>query len=88
MDGQVKEAKVKALKLNRMTRGLSRMRSRSLLAVRISGGWMTRVVEEYTPEYNTCERFKEERRREFEQREREINWEFEKEWEEAMRKKC
>ena len=49
---------------------------------------MTRVVEEYTPEYNTCERFKEERRREFEQREREINWEFEKEWEEAMRKKC
>ena len=40
--------------------------------------------DEYTPEYNTCERFKEEKRRELKQREREINGENEKEWEEAI----
>ena len=42
--------------------------------------------EEYTPEYNTCERFKEERRRDLKKREREMNWEYEKNWEEARKR--
>ena len=43
--------------------------------------------EEYTPEYNTCERIKEEKRRELKQREKEINGENGKEWEEARERK-
>ena len=43
--------------------------------------------EEYTPEYNTCEGFKEEKRRELKEREREIDLEYWKRDEEAREEK-